>query len=60
MGTSVSVIAGKSSKKHLVYKVNGHARLVWRQSYQNGNAEKIDENGPGKRRRSREEYQHRR
>ena len=48
MGTSFSVIVGKSSKKHLVYKVNAQARLVWRQSQQNGNAKKIDENGPGK------------
>ena len=29
MGTSVSVIAGKSQKKHLVYKENGYARLAW-------------------------------
>ena len=31
MGTSFSVIAGKSKKRHLVYKVNAQARLVWRQ-----------------------------
>ena len=48
MGTSFSVIAGKSERKHLVYKVNAQARLVWRQSQQNGNAKKIDEKGPGK------------
>ena len=47
-GTSFSVIAGKSQKKHLVYKVNARARLVWWQSQQNGNAKKIDEHGPGK------------
>ena len=29
MGTSVSVIAGMSQKKHLVYKVNGNARPAW-------------------------------
>ena len=60
VGTSFSVIAGKSEKKHLVYKVNAQARLVWRQSQQNCNAKKIDEKGPGKGRRSREEHQHRR
>ena len=49
MGTSFSVIAGNSQEKHLVvYKVNAHARLVWRQSQQNGNAKKIDENVPGR------------
>ena len=48
MGTSFSVIAGKSQKEHLVYKVNAQARLICLQSQQNGNAKKIDENGPGK------------
>ena len=48
VGTSFSVITGNSQKKHLVYKVNAQARLVWRQSQQNGNAKKIDENGPGR------------
>ena len=48
MGAVFSVIAGKMRKSHFVHKVNGHAKLVWRQTYQNGNAEKIDESGPGK------------
>ena len=48
MGTVFSVIAGKMRKSHFIYKVNGHAKLVWRQIKQNGNTEKIDESGPGK------------
>ena len=48
MGTSFSVIAGKSKRKYLVYKVNAQAKLVWRQSQQNCEAMKIDEKGPGK------------
>ena len=31
VGVAFSVIAGKISKSHFVYKVNGHAKFVWRQ-----------------------------
>ena len=48
MGTSFSVVAGKSQKENLVYKINAQGRLIWQQSQQNGNAKKIDDNGPGK------------
>ena len=48
MGAVFSVIAGKMRKSHFVYKVNGHAKLAWRQTQQNGNAEKINESEPGK------------
>ena len=48
MGASSSAIAGKRWKSYFVYKVNVHAKLVWQQTKRNGNAEKIDENGPGK------------
>ena len=48
MGTSFSIIAGKRWTGYFVYKLNGHAKLVWRQTWQNGNDEKIDESGPGK------------
>ena len=36
MGAEFSVIAGKRWKSYLVYKVNGHAKLVWRQIQQIG------------------------
>ena len=48
MGAAFSAIAGKRWKSYSIYKVNGHVKLVWRQTAQIGNAEKTDENGPGK------------
>ena len=48
MGTSFSVIAGKSQKKHLVYNAYAQARVVWRQQQQDGNPKKIYHNSPGK------------
>ena len=48
MGAAFSAIAGKRWKSYFVYKVNGHAKLVWQQTWQIGNAKGIDENGPGK------------
>ena len=32
MGAAFSVIAGKRWKSYSVYKVNGQAKLVWRQT----------------------------
>ena len=37
MGAVFSVIASKVRKSHFAYKVNGHAKLVWRQTKKIGN-----------------------
>ena len=43
-----NIIAGKRCRSYLVYKVNVHAKLVWRYTQKIVNAERITEMGPGK------------